>query len=939
MRRIVVLMIVVCLGATAGLAQKFVIHGTVTDSAANPLPSATVMLMQKSDSSLVGFSVSGAGGLFELRNVSRGNYFVKVTYAGLTPLSKEVTFPATGEQVTLGELRMVPFTTVLDGVTIKGETAPVTVKRDTIEYNATAFAVKPNANVEELLKKMPGIDVETDGTVKAQGEEVRRVMVDGREFFGRDPKLATRNLPADAVNKVQVFDKKSDQAVFSGIDDGQREKTINLELKEEKRKGAFGNMMAGAGNNDRFQSKLSINKFRKAEQMSVLGMANNVNEQGFSFDDYFNFSGASSQVGGGGGGRLNVQIGGDNNTVPLNTGGRQNGIVTNYAGGVNFNKDFNKKTILTSNYFYSRLDQDVTKTTDRVNFLPDNRSYNFNEQSKQRSISDTHRGNLSLDYRIDSANSIKWAANASYGTTQQNIVSQSQTFNLNNQLQNQSARSTFSQGTAANLNTSLLFRHRFKKKGRTFSSNFGFVHGDTKSNGDLNSLNEFFTEPLPEQRLLQTNTQSNVNTTYSATLSYTEPLGNRKYLEVNYAVRTNQNDVSRNVLDVPTQTQNELLSNTFGSDYLYQRPGLNFRVNRNKLNLALGATYQVTNLSGTTNQAVNSVPTRTPVNRTFENLLPSARFNYDFSSNKHLRFDYETSMQEPSIQQLQPVINNTDPLNVSAGNPNLKPAYLHTGIVNYTGFDPARMTNFFAFVTVNYMKNAMTYAQSVDPATLIRTSRPENTDYSLTVSSNVSFGLRFKELNSRLNLGPTARFDQSINLLNDRASKITQRNLGGRIRYNFALKEILILDLSANFSRQTTEYETGNQQGQEFFNKTYSAEVSLRFLKHYNFNPSFEYLVYDSRSTNFNQTIPLLGISVSRFVLKNNVGEIKFSVNNMLDRNLGVQQTANSNFLQREVTNSLGRYFMLSFTYLLNKQLNPMGGGGGRRAMRMIINN
>lgn len=925
--------------ASAGFAQKFMVRGTVVDSAAQPLASATVMLLQKADSSLVGFHISGADGAFTLKNVSRGSYFVKVTYAGLTPRTKQVNFPAAGDVLELGAFVMLTNTTVLEGVTIQGEKTPVTLKRDTIEYNATAFTVKPNANVEDLLKKMPGIDVESDGTIRAQGEQVRRVMVDGREFFGRDPKIATRNLPADAIDKVQVFDKKSDQAVFSGIDDGQREKTINLELKDEKRKGAFGNMMAGGGSNDRFQSKLSVNRFRKGEQISALGMGNNVNEQGFSFEDYFNFSGAANQMGGGGGGRMNIQMNADNNSIPLNTGGRQNGIVTNYAGGINYNKDLNKKTQLTSNYFYNRVDQDVIKETERVNFLPQNRSYNFNQDSRQRSNSDTHRGNFSFDHKLDSANSIKWTTMASYGTNGQNIISQSQTFDLNNQLQNQNTRSTFSQGTAANINTSVLFRHRFKKKGRTFSANMGYVYGNTKSDGDLNSLAEFFTGQA-EQRLLQTNNQSNINSTYLATLSYTEPLGNRRYLEINYAVRTNQNDVIRSVIDVATQTQNDALSNGFNSNYLYQRPGFNFRVNRQKYNLGIGATYQVTTLDGATSQISGGVLQRLPVTRTFENFLPSVRVNYDFSSNKHLRFDYETSMLEPTIQQLQPVINISDPLNISVGNPTLKPAYVHTATANYTGFDPARMTNLFAIVTGTYMQNAITFAQVVDPTTLIRNTRPENTDYSFTFNSNINLGLRFRELNSRINIGPTLRFDQSINLLNNLPNKITQRTLGGTIRYNYTLKEILIVDLRTNLSNQQTDYENGAQQGQNFFNRTFAAELSVRFLKHYHFNPDFEYLVYDSRSTNFSQSIPLLSMYVSRSILKNNAGELKFGVSNLLDRNVSIVQTANSNFFQREVNNNLGRYFMLSFTYLLNKQLNPMGGGGGgRRAMRMIINN
>jgi hypothetical protein len=232
------LMLVLCGVVMPGWAQKFIVTGQVLDTLKQGVPSATVMLLQAKDSSLVNFAATDTRGVFEMRNVNKGSYQVKVTFVGMTPIVRSIT-TGTESTIDVGRLMLEPLNKQLDDLVIVGEKAPVTVKRDTIEFNATSFKTKANANVEDLLKKLPGVEVDTDGTVKAQGEQVQRVTVDGREFFGRDPKLATRNLPADAVDKVQVFDKKSDQAVFTGIDDGQREKTINLELKEEKRLGAY----------------------------------------------------------------------------------------------------------------------------------------------------------------------------------------------------------------------------------------------------------------------------------------------------------------------------------------------------------------------------------------------------------------------------------------------------------------------------------------------------------------------------------------------------------------------------------------------------------------------------------------------------------------------------------------------------------------------------
>lgn len=920
--------------ATAASAQKFTIKGQLRDSVGT-LPGATIMILQQKDSSLVQFGVSNAEGRFEIKSIAQGDYLFKISFTGYSSYTQKISpRPENGLEQNLGVIQMSPKAKMLNEVIVKGEKDPVKVKRDTIEYNASSFKVKANANVEDLLKKLPGVEVDNSGTITAQGEQVQKVMVDGREFFGQDPKLATRNLPADAVDKVQVYDKKSDQAIFSGIDDGQRQKTVNLALKEEKRHAAFGNDMAGGGNdmigagsNGRFQASASINRFDKGNQLSFLGMGNNVNQQGFSFGDYANFSGAST-----GGGQFQQQ----NN-------GLQNGIVTNYAAGVNTNRAVNNNdTKINANYFYNRMDQNLSTTTHRINYLPNdttqNNTYNFDQFSSQHAITDNHRGVLIIDHKIDSANSMKFTANAGYTLSSQTLDSEGKTMKVDNTgLQNENQRSTTSNGTNTTLTSSLLLRHRFAKKGRTISTNFTFNYSDNASKGTLNSTttvyNDLSTVITPQN---QRNGQVTTSPTYGVTLSYTEPLGGRKYLEFNYNFTTDINKVDKEVYNTDNNTLNTQLTNKYNSNYLYNRPGLNFRVNREKYTFSVGAAFQDTRLYG------NLILKNQIIDREFQTVLPVARFNYDFSQFKRLRFDYTTDMQEPTVQQLQPIVDNSDPLNKTVGNPQLSPAYSHQVRTHFAFFDPASFMNVFGIVNANYTNNAITSLQATDSA-LVRTTRPVNVRNSMNLSGNFNIGVPVKKINSRFNVGPNFSASKSINVQQDSRNNIYENNvlqqtLGGRAGYNYSLGEILIVDLSMNLSHQESKYSFSTQQNQTYFNKTYMAEVNVNFLKNYSFNTEMDYFIYNSTTTNFHQEIPLWKMSVSRYLLKNKTGELKFALNNILNYGVSITQTATSNYMQQVTSNNLGRYFMISFTYSLNKQLNPMNGmdrrrGGGNRMM------
>lgn len=933
-----ILYLLLLLSSTAA-AQKITVKGRLLDDSSTPLPSATVMLLNPTDSSLVNFSISNADGFFEMKNLVRANYLLRVTYVGLANFAKMIEPKEAETVVELGDLLMVQQSKQLNEVVVKGEMAPVTIKKDTIEFNAPSFKTKENANVEDLLKKLPGVEVESDGTIIAQGEQVQQVTVDGKEFFGRDPKIATQNLPAKAVDKVQIFDKKSDQTTFSGIDDGQRQKTINLELKEEYKNGFFGNATGGYGTDKRYTGRLSLNRFKKGQQLSFLAMGNNVNEQGFSIDDYMNFSGGSQQMMGGRGGggvrlTFNASGGSSQSGAQINFGNRLSGIMSNYAGGVNFNQDFSKKTTLQSNYFYNQLDHEVLQDLTRENFFGDSSTF-LTQQNKQYSSNYNHRVNAVLDHKLDSANSIKLTTSFSSNQSESHSTTDSQTRSDEDGLINDGTSSAYSAQNTNNFNTHALLRHRFAKKGRTISSTITFGYSEIESDGAIESTNTFYKPFTVSQQLNQLNNQLTENTALGATVSYTEPLGNRRYVELNYNFNQNLNEVDRKVYDVEDvgDILNEDLSAVYKSDYQYHRPGFNFRINRNKYSLTLGTSMQSTSLHGDIISTGESI-----MPPTYNNFLPMAHFNYELASTKNLSIDYETTVQEPSITQLQPIVNNSDPLNQTIGNSKLRPAYQHSVRTNFTLFNPASFVNFFAFVNATYTQNAITYAQSIDSRG-VRISKPINVSSNKSVRANASVSFPLNPNGSRISLSANTNQQFGINILNDVESEIAQNTLASTLRYSYRYKEIFDWEVSGTISRNATDYEFNTSNNQLYYNNTYRTEGNVTFLKNYQLSSSFELLIYDSKSTDFAQQVELWNVAISRYVLKNRAGEIKVSANNLLDNNFGVDQTANINYIERTNTNNLGRYFLLSFTYAINKQLNPMAGRRPSGGMRMMIRN
>ncbi len=905
-------------------AQKIDIRGIVTDSTDAPLVAATVLLTQAADSTLVSFSQTEDDGSFLLKNVDKGDYRLQITYIGLGSYSELVQWPA-DEELKLGQIVLRPENQTLQQVTVEADRIPIQFNKDTINYNADAFKTRPNAVVEDLLKKLPGVKVERDGTVKAQGETVNRVLVDGKEFFGNDPKMATKNLPADAIDKVQVYDKKSDQAEFTGIDDGQEEKTINLELKDDKKKGVFGNLMAGHGDQGRFQSKANLNKFSPKQQLSFIGMANNVNDKGFSIGDYLNLMGGMKNLMSGGGKiSLELDAGGGSSGLglPLNFG-NNDGFITTLSGGLNLNQEFSDKTEVNGSYFYSNINNDINRVVDRSTFLSD-RTITSTDVTEQDTRNENHRMNFTLDHEISKTQSLKLRTSGNFGNTQTNIANESdqgqeKALNSRNQRNNQLDQNT------ASFNADLLYRMKFNKKGRTLSSNFSFKLGNNDLDGTLESVSNFFDQNdglISSDTIVQINEQTNDQQGYGLRLVYTEPLMKATYLTLTYDLQQSIDDLDRQVFDRVENVNefNEQLSNQYKNQYTYHNAGFDVKYNKKDFNLTAGLKAQSTSING------DLILTNTTLDRSFFNWLPSLRWSLELGTGKSVRFNYQTSVNEPDIQQLQPIIDNSDPFNIYVGNPELRPEFRHRFNSSFFLFDQFSMTNVFFNANYTYTKNRIKNQQFIDEF-LIRTTTPVNVQNDHMLMGDASFGTRIKPVKMRINLRSNINYNRGITFVNEVENTTNRTTWTNTLRLENQKKEIIDWTIGAELAWTTSTYSINTNFNQEYTNKNFFADFGFDIKESWSFLTTLDYRIYTGIGGNAAQEVPIWAASISKFFLKDNRGEIKFAVQDILNRNLGINRTADLNFIQEERINNLGRYFMLSFTYKLS------GFGEGNQVM------
>lgn len=920
------------LGTTA--QNKASIKGIVFDSlSAQPISNATITLLEKSDSSLVSFTMADDNGNFEFKNLRDAGYRLLITHTGYKNLNRIVTVTPSNRIIDLEKICIGRLGKTLSEIVIEAESPPVTLINDTVQYNAGSFKTAPNANVEQLLKKLPGVKVDKDGTIKAQGETVNRVLVDGKEFFGNDPKVATKNLPADAIDKVQVYDRQSEQAQLTGFDDGNYEKTINLKLKKDKKKGMFGKVSAGAGNTDRYESRFNVNSFKGARQLSALAMANNTNAEGFSFMDILNFTGELARMQRSGGGNLNINMS-DNDIAALGIGvDRNTGIRTVWGAGVNYNNIIGNKIDLQSNFFSNHYNPNNESWIKRQYFIPGS-FYFYDQHSMAKDINNNQRVNLNLLYQIDSSNSIRITPSFNYQKTNNRSENNYQTQSATGKIINDGFGNNTLSNQGYNFKNELLYRRKLNRRGRTLSLSLQTSINKSKGDGSLSSINNFYDSI---GSLFRKDTLNQVNNTaadlrgYTARLAYTEPVLKRSLLEFSIGKSYTSSRAEKQTYDFNDQTKlhdqlNSYLTNDFENIFKYVNAGIRMRTQKKKYNYSFGAVWQQATLEGNLETTIKD----SVIKRTFDNILPTARFQYNFSRFKSFSINYITSTNQPDISQLQPVPDNSNSLNIKKGNPSLQQEYQHALRANLNLLSPYKNKNLFVMLSVQSTKNKIVNSDSIDQYG-IKTTTPVNADGLYAINGNISYSMPVPFMHANFEISNNFNFNKGKQFINGIANQIKSVTIGPEIRLEFNPHRTLNISAAAALNIYSTKYSLLSSLNTKYLQQQYSSSVDWEMPKRFFLSSDFTYTINSQRSTGFNSKIPLWNASLSKMLLRYNRGEVKLSAIDILNRNIGINRNSNQNYIEDSRVKTLRQFFMVSFTYSLNKTgLNNQSSGGMR---------
>jgi hypothetical protein len=912
-----------CLPAIAQQAVTGSISGAVLDtSSKQSMNGATIALFNLNDSSAAPrYETAKAKGAFVLRSIAEGRYRLLVTFEGYENLSRIFAITKERPVVDLGNLTMVRKSTMLQEVII--EKPPITIKKDTVEFDAGSYKTKPNAVAEDLFKKLPGVQVDKSGNITAQGEQVTRILVDGKRFFSDDPKLASKNLPPDVIDKIQVFDDLSDQSKFTGFDDGNRVKTINIVTKKDKRKGYFGKLAVGAGSNEAYDNVVNVHRFDGSRQISVLGQANDVNKQNFTIQDLF---GSNGNRGGGGGGRGAASAG---------TG---TGITTTWAGGLNYRDNWSPTTQAYGSYFFNSQHVSTNGQSLAQNIItPDSSTFTSSANSAIRR-NQNNRVNFNLEEQIDSNNSLIFRPNISFQHTTN--VSSSQT-QYSGETGGTPIYTTNSHGAQQNDgnngNYDVLFRHKFAKKFRTVSLGMNVTNNLNNGDGTNYAVNAHFSPNTYADTLDQHILSGSKGISASPTISYTEPVGKNQILEFNYNYSYSKNTSYRHTYALNDLTSkydrfDSLYSNDFENTYNSNRFTLNYRIQNVKYNFSVGSGIQAGSL-----HSINFTK-GTDVGQHYINLTPTLNFQYLFTKTKNIRINYQGRTGQPAVNQLQPILTTGDSINFSMGNPNLKQQFTHSLRFMYTNFNTANQHVVFATINgsmiSNDIQNSVVYLPSPQYSKGSQLTTPVNLSGTFNVNGYFNYGFPLKKPKSNLNFITNVSYGQNRTLVNTVSAWSKNTTLGETLSWTTNLKD----NFDMNFSSATTYYIARNSlqpaQNLNYYTEVVSAEITYYTKNGWLLAADFDYTYNGSRPAGYNSSVPLLNPAIAKQVFRNKQGEIRLSVFDLLNQNTSVTRTISANSITDSKSNVLTRYAMLSFTYNLRRFA-----GQGQRMPGMLRRN
>lgn len=902
-------------------AQATTVTGVVqSNSDKTPLPGANVVLTRTSDAAKSVTATDGEG-RFRFDRVAQGQYTLEINYIGFENFTRN--FQVAGNPVNLGQLMLRDAATGLQEVQIIGRAPLGEQKGDTAQFNAKAFKTAPDASAEELVTKMPGVTVE-NGRVQAQGEDVQQVMIDGKRYVGEDVNSAIRNLSADMVESVQVFDAQSDRAAFSGFDDGNRVKTLNFVTRKDKREGYMGKASAGYGTDERYMLGAVVNYFNGDRRVTVTGLTNNINMFDFSIGE---------TPGGGMRGRRGWG------------GGSPNGVINTNTLGLNYNDIWGKRIQVSGNYNYSN--RDVINNQYRFRDFV-NSDTTYTENSLNQELTDAHRFNFRLQYNINENNRLLVRPSL---TVQRNesLTGRNASNILNAETLTNSLNSDNSETNSINFGNNILYSHRFGNSGRILTAEFDTRYNTSNGEGyQLENTSNFLNPERDVTRNQFIDSERN-NFSWSGNLDYSQRLGENSRLQLEYNISNRTNDSDRRTFDMVEgegyNSFNMPLSNTFTSDYIAQRFGPSYQYRTDKASFQLNARYQLATLRGE-----SEFPQQQPLKRDFNNVLPSAEYEYKFSQSKNIRVNFSTSTREPSVEQLQNVLNISNPLQPRIGNPALEQEYENRLFMRFRTFNAETNRVFFmglfGTMTQDYITNSI-YTRDV-PFDLpedysyrpgARFSRPENLDGYWSVRTFFNYGQPVNFISSNFNLNGSVGYSRTPGMIDEELNYANNTNFRLGVNLSSNISEKVDFNISTTGSYNMVDNTLRTTQNNDFYTHSTNLRLNTIFWKGLVYRTELNHQYNGGLSAGVDKSYVLWNMSLGKKIFKNQQGEVSLSVNDLLKQNVSIQRNVAADYIEDVQSTVLQRYFMVTFTYNLRKfisgsapEMNEGRGGnwGGR---------
>ncbi|BDD05231.1 outer membrane beta-barrel protein [Aureibacter tunicatorum] len=898
MKHALIFVVAYFLFVSNGLSQV-ILSGKLLDAEdSSPIPGATIQLYNIKDSTASKFVASDGQGLFSFRDVDRAFYKLKVKSMGYKPYSRLMRVGE--ESVDLGAVNLQPDSKVLESVQVDGKVVPMEQKGDTIVYNADAYKVNPDANTKDLVSKMAGIVVESSG-VTANGETVEQVLLDGKRFFGKDPLLSLNSIPADVVDKVEVYDEQSERSRMTGVDDGNTTKTMNVVTKEDKRTGVFGNAYAGYGTDDRYSAGFNVSAFDKDKRLTVIGMSNDVNQQNFSSEDLAGISG---------GRRRGMRSGQSDNSMT----GAQEGISQTHALGTNYVDDLGEKALLEGSYFFNQGNNVNDQVLSRETFNP-NGNQIYNEQKSSNSTNDNHRLNTRLEYNINDKNMLVVKPSLSYQKNESNEHTLGRTETLDGE-ELSSTDNVFSSNVEVfNFSNDLTFVHKFEKIGRSISFD---LNTNYKTSDDLS----IFSDNQADSIVNFDNQQ--IETGFTAKALYSEPVWSAGILSAGYEIQLSQREFAKEAFEGGdaefVESQLSALSGNVNSDLIAHRGILNFT------NTEFGKFFNI-GLVAQSLSLQNNMDNGRDERKTYLNLLPVAMGKLDIGKSSSIFFRYKTSTVAPSTSQLLEVVDNTNPLFVSLGNADLDQSYQHNLMLRFQKVNVDKNTSLSNFTRLMYTKDYVgnetaivakdTVINGVALSRGAQVSKPVNLDGYWSAINSTTYSFIVPWIKSKMNLTANGGYVR-LPGVNDDEMNISETWTAG-------MKLSLVSNISENFDFNIFYKVDGNwveNSVESIGSNRYSLQniggkINVIFGNGFVFRSDWSHQIYHGVNEEFNTQYTLWNMALAKKFLKDKSAEVEVSVYDLLGQNQSVSQTVNASYIEERNVQVLQQYFMVKLSYTL----------------------